>query len=116
MRLHRGLVRLARSYAIALRNIVKGWPLVYTGTAAMTLDEDDIALAGALLADRREWAETAPVEAFERQFAEWNGSRAAFAFASGRIALGAAVDALGLQPGDEVVLPGYTCIVVPKET
>jgi len=114
MPLQRGLVRLARSYAIALRNIVKGWPLVYTGTAAMTLDEDDLALAAALLADRREWTATAPVETFERQFAAWNGSRAAFAFASGRIALRAAVDALGLQPGDEVVLPGYTCVVVPN--
>src|SRR5476649_1201720 len=114
MPLQRGLVRLARSYAIALRNIVKGWPLVYTGTAAMTLDEDDLALAAALLADRREWTATAPVDAFERQFAAWNGSRAAFAFASGRIALRAAVDALGLQPGDEVVLPGYTCVVVPN--
>jgi perosamine synthetase len=110
--LRHGLVRLARAYATALRNVLKGWPLVYTGTAAMTLDEDDLALAAALLADRREWMATAPVEAFEKQFAEWNGSRAAFAFASGRIALRAAIDALGLQPGDELVLPGYTCIVV----
>jgi dTDP-4-amino-4,6-dideoxygalactose transaminase len=107
-----GLARIARSQATALRNAVRGWPLVYTSPSAMTLDDDDLALAAALLADRVEWASDAPVTAFEREFAEWNGSRAAFAFASGRIALGAAIDALGLRPGDDVVMPGYSCVVV----
>jgi dTDP-4-amino-4,6-dideoxygalactose transaminase len=78
----------------------------------MTLDPDDLALADALLADRRDWQSALPVEAFERQFASWNGSGSAFAFASGRVALSAAVDALELRPGDQIVVPGYSCIVV----
>jgi dTDP-4-amino-4,6-dideoxygalactose transaminase len=32
----------------------------------------------------------------------------------GRVALSAAIYALDLQPGDEVVIPGYTCVVVPN--
>jgi perosamine synthetase len=107
-----GLSRVARSQATALRNAARGWPLVYTGTTAMTLDADDLALAADLLADRRDWASDAPVEMFERQFAAWNGSRSASAFASGRIALSAAIGALGLRAGDQVVVPGYSCVVV----
>lgn len=106
------IARIARSQLIAARNAVRGWPLVYTGTTGMTLDADDLELADALLADRRDWASDAPVAAFEREFAAWNGSSSAFAFASGRIALSAAVDALGLRAGDHVVMPGYSCVVV----
>ncbi len=32
----------------------------------------------------------------------------------GRVALSACIHALGLRPGDEVILPGYTCVVVPN--
>jgi dTDP-4-amino-4,6-dideoxygalactose transaminase len=78
----------------------------------MTLDHDDVMLARQLLADRSQWGDLAPVESFEHLFADWNGSRHGFAFASGRIALRAAIDALGLSAGDEVVVPGYTCVVV----
>src|SRR5262249_42952166 len=49
---------------------------------------------------------------FENAFAKWNGSSYAFAFAAGRKALSACIYALGLQEGDEVIIPGYTCIVV----
>jgi dTDP-4-amino-4,6-dideoxygalactose transaminase len=106
------LSRIAWSQATAVRNLARGWPLVYTGTAAMTLDADDLELAAELLAERGDWTSLAPIEAFEREFAEWNGSRSAFAFASGRVALAAAITALELRPGDEVVVPGYTCVVV----
>ena len=106
------LPRIARSQATALRNAARGWPLIYTGTTAMTIDLDDIDLAAALLKDRLDWISEEPVDAFERAFADWNGSRSAAAFASGRIALSAAVAALGLRAGDQVVMPGYSCVVV----
>jgi dTDP-4-amino-4,6-dideoxygalactose transaminase len=106
------LARLARSQAINVRNAARGWPLTYQGATAMTLDDDDLALAARLLEDRAGWSEAAPVEAFEREFAQWNASRSAFAFVSGRVALRAAIDSLGLVPDDEVVVPGYTCVVV----
>lgn len=80
-----------------------------------TLDPDDVRIA-------REWLrrsegqreEPAEVERFEAEFAAWNGSPAAFAFASGRESLSAIIHAMGLGPGDEVILPGYTCVVVPN--
>ena len=53
------------------------------------------------------------VERFESTFARWLGVQSAFAFAfwKGRIALYAILRALGIGEGDEVILPGYTCVM-----
>jgi dTDP-4-amino-4,6-dideoxygalactose transaminase len=53
------------------------------------------------------------VEHFEREFAQLVGARHAVGVSSGRAALALAIDALGLQPGDQVILPAYTFHVVP---
>jgi dTDP-4-amino-4,6-dideoxygalactose transaminase len=51
---------------------------------------------------------------YERAFAENLGEGArAFAFWKGRVALEAILKALGLSAGDEVIVPGFTCVVVP---
>lgn len=47
---------------------------------------------------------------FERRFAEWQGSRFAVAVSSGTAALHVALSALGIGPGDEVIVPSYTFI------
>jgi len=51
------------------------------------------------------------VTRFEETFADWLGVRSAFAFWKGRIALYAILRALGIGEGDEVILPGYTCVM-----
>jgi len=51
------------------------------------------------------------VRQFEEAFAEWLGADRAFAFWKGRVALYAILKALGVGEGDEVILPGYTCVV-----
>jgi dTDP-4-amino-4,6-dideoxygalactose transaminase len=80
----------------------------------MTLDKDDVALAFEWLRRPAEWRSGGSIAEYEMQFARWNGSRYAFSFMGGRVALSAAIAALELQPGDEVILPGYTCVVVPN--
>ena len=51
---------------------------------------------------------------YEAAFADKLGEGAlAFAFWKGRTALEATLRALGLSAGDEVVMPGFTCVVVP---
>ena len=54
------------------------------------------------------------VREFEAQAARSCGSRHAVAFGAGRMSLYAIVEAFGLQAGHEVVLPGFTCTVVPN--
>ena len=47
---------------------------------------------------------------FEKKFAEWQGSRFGVSVATGTAALHVALSALGIGPGDEVIVPSYTFI------
>jgi len=47
---------------------------------------------------------------FERRFAAWQGSGHAISVATGTAALHVALSALGIGPGDEVIVPSYTFI------
>ena len=47
---------------------------------------------------------------FEKKFAEWQGSKYAISVATGTAALHTALSALGIGPGDEVIVPSYTFI------
>ena len=54
---------------------------------------------------------TVVVKEFEKTFAQWLGAASAFAFWKGRVALYAILRGLGVGEGDEVILPGYTCVM-----
>ncbi|MBM3878573.1 MAG: DegT/DnrJ/EryC1/StrS family aminotransferase [Verrucomicrobia bacterium] len=47
---------------------------------------------------------------FEERFARWQGSRYAVSVATGTAALHVSLSALGVGPGDEVIVPSYTFI------
>ena len=50
---------------------------------------------------------------FEKRVADLLGVKYAFTFSAGRMALYAILEALDIGDGDEVIIPGYTCVVVP---
>jgi dTDP-4-amino-4,6-dideoxygalactose transaminase len=50
-------------------------------------------------------------EEYQHAFARFIGAEHAFAFWKGRVALYAMLRALGIGKGDEVILPGYTCVM-----
>src|SRR5260370_22231980 len=72
-----------------------------------SLDDDDIvAVANSL---RSDWLTTGPtIEEFARAFADFGGTNEAVAVSNGTAALHAAMFALGIQPGDEVIVPAMT--------
>jgi dTDP-4-amino-4,6-dideoxygalactose transaminase len=47
---------------------------------------------------------------FEKKFAEWQGSKYAVSVATGTAALHVGLVAMGIGPGDEVIVPSYTFI------
>ncbi len=54
---------------------------------------------------------TTSIGEYESAFARCFGAEYAFSFWKGRVALYAIFKAMGLGPGDEVILPGYTCVM-----
>lgn len=71
------------------------------------IDDDDIAAVVAVL--RSDWLTTGPkVAEFESAFAQFTGVREAVAVSNGTAALHAAMYALGIGPGDEVIVPTMT--------
>lgn len=52
-------------------------------------------------------------QTYEQAVEQFFGTGTALAFWKGRVALYAILKALGIGPGDEVVVPGYTCVMVP---
>jgi perosamine synthetase len=51
------------------------------------------------------------IEEYQQQFARFLGAERAFAFWKGRVALYTLLRALDVGAGDEVILPGYTCVM-----
>jgi perosamine synthetase len=80
---------------------------MYIPYGRQTITEQDIhAVLDVLQAD---YLTTGPtVEAFEKQFSEYVGSSYAIAVSSGTAALHAAMFAIGVGPGDEVIVPPIT--------
>ena len=83
-------------------------------SGTLSLDRDDVKLAREWLKRRSEWYRTDLINEYHDKFAYWNGSAFAYSFMGGRVALSAIIYALDLREGDEVIIPGYTCIVVPN--
>ncbi len=72
-----------------------------------TIDEDDIKAVVDVL--RSDWLTTGPkVAEFEQAVADYVGAKYAVAVSSGTAALHAAMYAIGIGPGDEVIVPPVT--------
>ncbi|WP_199421590.1 DegT/DnrJ/EryC1/StrS family aminotransferase [Actinotalea solisilvae] len=80
---------------------VRPWP-VYSQAAADELA--GLATAGTVY----DYAGAGPVDQFEREFSALHGGRHAVSFNSGTSALFAALCALGVRAGDEVIVPNLT--------
>lgn len=75
--------------------------------ARQHIGEEDIAAVAGVL--RSDWLTTGPaVEAFEDAVARFVGCRHAVAVSSGTAALHTALYAIGIAPGDEVIVPAMT--------
>jgi perosamine synthetase len=108
------LNKAARNQKNNFLHLLSRQPVTTPSLGSMTLDWDDVNLAREWLRNKPDWNNPELVMQYETVFAKWNGSKHAFAFMGGRVALSACIYALDLKRGDEVILPGYTCVVVPN--
>jgi dTDP-4-amino-4,6-dideoxygalactose transaminase len=72
--------------------------------------EEAAAVQRVLLSNRVNYWTGEECRAFEREFASWVGTRHAVALANGTLALDLALKALGIGPGDEVIVTPRTFI------
>jgi dTDP-4-amino-4,6-dideoxygalactose transaminase len=86
----------------AVTNKLTGWP---------QFDENAIRAVEAVLRSGKVnyWTGPNGME-FEKKFAAWQGSKYAVSVATGTAALHVCLSALGIGPGDEVIVPSYTFI------
>jgi perosamine synthetase len=54
------------------------------------------------------------IEKYEDLFARAAGVKYAYSFGAGRMALYAILEALGIEKNDEIIIPAFTCVVVPN--
>lgn len=78
------------------------------------LEEKDVLLALRLLFLPKSWFHGESVKKLEEWFYNFFPSFSAISFVSGRGALYAALNALGVGKNDEVILQAFTCAVVPN--
>lgn len=68
----------------------------------------------------RAWLSSGPYDApdviseYEQRFANYCGAKHGISFGAGRMALYAILEALDIGEGDEVIIPAFTCVVVPN--
>ena len=86
----------------AVTNKLKGWPQ-FSEKAIKSVEE--VLRSGKV----NYWTGPKGME-FEKKFAEWQGSKYAISVATGTAALHVGLAALGIGPGDEVIVPSYTFI------
>jgi dTDP-3-amino-3,4,6-trideoxy-alpha-D-glucose transaminase len=75
---------------------------------------DELLATVADVAGRGAFTLGAPVEQFEREFADWCGSRYSVGVSSGTAALELALRALEIGPGDEVIVPTNSFIATAE--
>jgi perosamine synthetase len=73
-------------------------------------DEEDIEMVNEAIRRGMFWAIGPNVERFEEMLSKYNGAKYALVFNSGTSGLHAAMLALGIGPGDEVIVPSFTFI------
>jgi perosamine synthetase len=72
-------------------------------------EKDDVLLSFKLLFQPWRWKKGKGVKLLEKRFREYLGIKYVFSFNSGRSALMAILDSLGLEPGSEILLQAFTC-------
>ena len=72
-------------------------------------EKDDIFLALKLIFQPKEWKKGEVIEKLKEEFRKYLKVKYAFSFNSGRAALMAILNAIGVKAGDEILLQAFTC-------
>ena len=94
--------------------LLKRFDQVFVRTAAFRVGYAYGTIEDKDLEELEREADDGDIERWHRLFAHHCRVRSAYSFGAGRMAFYAILKALEIQPGDEVVIPAYTCVAVPN--
>jgi dTDP-4-amino-4,6-dideoxygalactose transaminase len=98
----------------AFLNIASGKSARPARLSKMTLEKNDAKIIHEYYNREENWYDEKIIKGFEADFSEKQEADYAFSFMGARVALSAIIYALGLKANDEVLVPAYTCVVVPN--
>jgi len=116
------LFRVFRALFKFLKNLLKKFASILIRSenpriisfASGTISFSDCVLALSLVFRRKYLRQGRFIKKFEEAFADCVGAKYAYSSFKGRVSLSTILYALEFKPGDEIILPGYTCVVVPN--
>jgi len=112
-RIARALRRRALEVGAAATSYARGEPVGTIALLGSTVELADVLQALQMLHAGDDALERYVVQ-LERLFANHLGTPHAYSFSSGRVALSAILEAMDIGAGDEVIIPGFTCVAVPN--
>ncbi len=112
-RIVRGTTRGWAHLSSMTKRFTHGEPVGTIALLGCTVELSDVLVALRMLA-RMDEAEAPSILQLERMFADYVGAPYAYSFLGGRVALSAILEAMDIGAGDEVILPGFTCVAVPN--
>ncbi len=112
--LYRTIYNILRWAASIVKSTVYRMPIRVEGFNAATIQADDSSLIKEILKNPNDWVEGDSIREYENAFAQYIGVDRAVSFLGGRVALSSILEAFDIGSEDEVILPAYTCVVVPN--
>lgn len=105
------------TFADVLHRLRYAWPAGHVRNIGMAAANDfgDAFIALAAILHASDLVTGTAIDELETRFADVHGeSLHAATFSAGRVALAAILHGLAIGKGDEVIVPGYTCVAVPN--
>ncbi len=85
-----------------------------TGYAGGTTTRDDVRAVRCLIHSGASLLDGQQIHEFQDELSQYLGSPNVTTYGAARMALYVLLKAMGLREGDEIILPGYNCIVIPN--
>jgi len=110
----KGFIKLTKKFPSVLSHIFFRTKFIeYNFYAGMTTFYECISIIFSVV-KREPLVNGEYISRYEKAFAKYLGLKYAYTFATGRMGLYVILKALGLKNGDEIIIPGFTCAVVPN--
>lgn len=102
------------SFLRKLKHLVPDKPFFKINVVSGSVSFSDWFFAIKILFSLKNYENYKSIHTYEKLFAKITNNKNAFSFGAGRMAAYAILEAIGVGKGDEVIIPAFTCVVIPN--